>query len=85
MDAKVKELVEWAAKTLYENHHPRMFTTFEELKQNYGGSAEAMRYEAREILSHPDLALIDREGEGGNHYGNNWHPVIPLAGAIKES
>lgn len=66
---KVKELVEWVSSKILE----------------YDGR-KPIKYGviAREILSHPGLALIDREAYGTNHYGKNWHPVIPLAEAIKE-
>ena len=52
MDNKaVEKLREQIATYLYEKHHPRMFTTFEELESKYHNSAEAIKQEADYILT----------------------------------
>jgi predicted Rdx family selenoprotein len=46
-----KKLREEVAKFIYEHHHPRMFDTWEELKDKYRGSAEINMNEADSILA----------------------------------
>ena len=71
---KVEELVEWVAKIIYgEENHFDDLDTLDWYKEKY-------RTKAKQILSHPDLALIDRE----NTLFENEYSIIPLAEAIKE-
>jgi len=76
MNNKVEELMEWVSRKILE----------------YDGRKPGVRYGtiAREILSHPDLALIDRR----NYNAFNKHEVprgaelamiVPLAEALKEA
>jgi hypothetical protein len=51
------DIREQIAKYLYEHHHPRIFTTWEELKATYSGSAKSVMQEADSIL-----ALIEAAG-----------------------
>ena len=38
---------------------------------------------AEQLLSHPDLCLINHSREGSSHYSDDWKPVIPLAEALE--
>jgi len=78
---KVEELVEWVAEQI--DDRIAGFTT-PYGSQHYTGLA-------RQILSHPDLALIDKETNFGYYKywvkldDEYWHPVIPLAEHLKEA
>lgn len=90
MNNKVKELVEWAKL----NRNPfdcSVCDTEPEGCPGCGTSAYEAGYEAGQdkLLSHPDLALIDRERaksdfEWGVSPIKGYLPVIPLVEAIKE-
>lgn len=97
MNDKVTELVEWVAQECYFGTDPRTHT-WEEIKRDYPSLTKAMREMAKSILSHPDLALIDRKPKCW-HCGKEIKPsivhdcgystssfqmVIPLAEALKE-
>ena len=90
MNDKVKELVEWG-----HNRIPLLnCRTCQDTDKCicYGEADEGICIRAikivKAILSHPDLALIDRE-KFARHilvrtYNPGWYPVTPLAEAIKE-
>jgi len=63
MDKKIKELVEWVAEQLWVSEqrlYPPQFWGFpyKGLHESY---KKEVRTKAAQILSHPDLALIDRK------------------------
>ena len=60
MDKKVEELVEWVAKLCCECHY-RFEATLVCWEDQTSGEKEWWLDYAEQILSHPDLALIDRE------------------------
>ena len=80
-EEKVKELVEWVAKQLYD-----------EFSHSLGKHWDAVLPElkdgwikrAKQILSHPDLALIDQTCYTYIETGKQLAYVFPLAPAIKE-
>jgi len=77
MNDKVKELVEWAERQIA----PCLAYPMGSVQTQAEGIVSR-------VLSHPDLALIDRE-KFARHilvrtYNPGWYPVIPLAEAIKE-
>ena len=93
-DKKVDELVEWAEELLYnENRTPNQPPWF--LVHKNDSVAEHWNRVARRILSHPDLALIDRRLEivladiNSNEDIeaediNEPYMVIPLSEALKD-
>jgi len=84
MNKKVDELVEWVAREIFSICCPGYEFHDEEMYRGF----------AKQILSHPDLALIDKTAqfiktdEGNGYYltSEPMHllPVIPLAEALKE-
>ena len=86
MNNKVEELVEWVARQLPTGASPLASKNWDEIG---AVSKEIWQRKARLILSHPDLALIDRR----NYNAFNKHEVpkgaelamiVPLAEALKE-
>jgi len=68
----IERVREDTAKLLYESHHPRMFTTWEELKTKYPNSAEGIRQQADKILSHPNIAIVSgTKVKLGTSYGRS--------------
>ncbi len=94
MNKQVEELVDWVAERMYHAHYD--LTLWDDLHENI---KVGWREGAKEILSHPDLALIDREKLGECiHYVEGAMgeqelitpeeyvkelPIIPLAEALK--
>jgi len=86
---KVDELVEWVAKEL----HYYDWDCEVSMAYNYGGSGvweeqddvlhQFYLNRAKQLLSHPDLALIDRENPNTCMDCAGVY-VIPLADALKE-
>jgi len=93
-DNKVKELVEWVAERLWGfliANAPSWEREGSEYSIIHESLKGWMRGVANQILSHPDLALIDRELEKVKIAYNEMDielctcpPVIPLAEALKE-
>jgi len=84
MNNKVGELVEWVAKGL--RYEIKKGTISWELLDD--GARAYWQHLAKVVLSHPDLALIDR-GKTPCHIvllGDDatYYPIIPLAEALKE-
>jgi len=91
---KVDELVEWVARVIYEEPQAISYFNWETAQER---DKQYYRRKAKQILSHPDLALIDRENDLPEvaYHSSNWcliprrfikshiEAVIPLAGAIK--
>lgn len=83
MNSKVKELVEWMRMEIYTEITPI---------SEVGGVKliKAVDRMVKRILSHPDLALIDREllpadvTFGKSFKARVRYPSIPLAEALKE-
>jgi len=93
---KVKELVEWAARELCFIDGSKWEYIPSETMSLFDGviSKKTYRIRAKMLLSHPDLALIDREKKPPDKpinissfaYGHTiknlesagWKPVIPL-------
>ncbi len=72
---KVDELVEWVAMEIYHAENEGRLPDYKEL--------------AKQILSHPDLALIDRNAKpvvmpSGRLSWKTFYHIIPLAEALKE-
>ena len=82
-EQQVKELVEWVAEKIrYADTNENPVLIPDSLRADYLKAAKI-------ILSHPDLALIDRERarsdfEWGISPIKGYYPIIPLAEAIKE-
>jgi len=93
---KVEELVEWVANEIWATIHPSRTCT---LRQAGKDTMSAYYKVAKQILSHPDLALIDRENDLPEvaYHSSNWcliprrfikshiEVVIPPAGALEQS
>ena len=87
MSKQVEELVEWVAKIVYGEEN---YNYFEDL-DTLSWYKEKYHNKAKQILSHPDLALIDRDKRYPDaHFVNGLvllgekFRVIPLAQALKE-
>ena len=84
MDKKVEELVEWVARQLYDCKDKEL------RREDWDSMAPVIRafyigqyhWLIEQILSHPDLALIDRERMVISTVAKP--KVIPLAEALKE-
>ncbi|KKL98709.1 hypothetical protein LCGC14_1821740 [marine sediment metagenome] len=84
---KIEELVEWVAGRMRERDmHAVGYTNYVEDGKNTEGLDLEL---AKEILSHPDLALIDRRNY--NAFNKAEVPklaelamIVPLAEALKE-
>jgi len=85
MNDKVKELVEWVAK----EHGENMFKDPFYCEYVTEHDRESCRKWARQILSHPDLALIVKHQESwyfnGEEVVHETIEYIPLAPELKES
>ena len=70
--------MKWVAKQLYDwDCLTKPYDCVEFGHKN--SNKDNWECKARQILSHPDLALIDHAKEGTSRYNDNWKPVIPLA------
>ena len=90
---KVEELVEWVAEQMWNNfvryhEEQRLYVVapnpdWKVLKEKYpkGLGVRTTYVLTKRLLSHPDLALIDRE----NTLFENQYSIIPLAEALKEA
>ena len=93
MNEQVERLVEWVARELYFDGEDYVTGSVAEMSWREKLPYQKQRWvdKATRILSHPDLALIDRELEKVKIAYNEMDielctcpPVIPLAEALKE-